>query len=190
VDSLESDPVEPVDETPVPEPAADPALTKTAPLIGHRNLAERQGRQLVDRDGERIGKLEHVYFDVESDEPQFGTVKEGLFGRHLALVPLAGVTIGPDSLQVPISKEQIRLAPKIEPGDLSQADESRLYHHYQLNYRSTEKAAADSYDGNSRPPSRSGCTVAACTPSLVQPRGVESGRRRVAGFDHGDSEMR
>jgi len=116
-------PVEPVDTD---EP------TETTVL--HRDIAEWQGRQLVDCDGERIGKLEHVYFDVESNEPQFGTVKEGLFGRHLALVPLAGVTIGPDSLQVPVTKEQIRVAPKIEPGDLSQADESRLYHHYQLNY--------------------------------------------------------
>jgi hypothetical protein len=49
-------------------------------------------------------------------------------------VPLAGVTIGPDSLQVPVSKEQIKEAPDIDLHDLSQADESRLYHHYQLNY--------------------------------------------------------
>ncbi len=102
--------------------------------VTHRDLAEWQGRELVDCDGERIGKLEEVYFDVETDEPQFGTVKEGLFGRHLVLVPLAGVTIGPDSLQVPVSKAQIKDAPAIELNDLSQADESRLYHHYQLNY--------------------------------------------------------
>ena len=46
-----------------------------------------------------------------------------------------GVTIGPDNLQVPVSKEQVS-APNIElHGDeLSQADESALYHHYELNY--------------------------------------------------------
>jgi hypothetical protein len=27
----------------------------------------------------------------------FGTVKEGLIGRRLTFVPLAGITIGPDS---------------------------------------------------------------------------------------------
>ena len=134
MDPLESDHVEPVDETPVSEPLADPVVTETAPLIGHRNIAEWHGRELVDRDGERIGKLEHVYFDVETEEPQFATVKEGLFGRHLTLVPLVGATIGPDSLQLRVSKEQIRLAPNLEANDLSQADESRLYHHYQLNY--------------------------------------------------------
>jgi hypothetical protein len=121
-------------ETTAPEPQPDPLVTATEPSIGHRNIAEWHGRELIDRDGERIGKLEDVYFDVETDEPQFGTVKEGLFGRHLNFVPLAGATIGPDSLQVPVTKEQVKDAPNIELHDLSQADESQLYHHYQLNY--------------------------------------------------------
>ena len=57
-------------------------------MVTHRNIAEWHGKQLVDRDGERIGKLEDVYVDVETDEPMFGTVKEGLIGRHLTFVPL------------------------------------------------------------------------------------------------------
>lgn len=129
-----TDIVETSADTTASEPQADSEAAKTETTVTHRDLAEWHGRELVDRDGERIGKLEEVYFDVETDEPQFGTVKEGLFGRHLVLVPLAGVTIGPDSLQVPVSKAQIKDAPNIEPNDLSQADESRLYHHYQLNY--------------------------------------------------------
>jgi hypothetical protein len=102
----------------------------------HQNIGEWHGKELVDRNGERIGKLEDVYVDVETNEPMFGTVKEGLIGRHLTFVPLAGITIGPDSLQVPVSKEQVKDAPNIElHGDeLSRADESTLYHHYQLNY--------------------------------------------------------
>jgi sporulation protein YlmC with PRC-barrel domain len=54
---------------------------------------------LVDREGERIGKLQDVYVDVENDEPQFATVKEGVIGRHLTFVPLSGMTIDPDDLQ-------------------------------------------------------------------------------------------
>jgi len=102
----------------------------------HQDIAQWHGKELVDRDGERIGKLEDVYVDVETDEPMFGTVKEGLIGRHLTFVPLGGLTIGPDNLQVAVSKEQVRAAPNIESeGDeLSQTDESSLYHHYQLNY--------------------------------------------------------
>jgi hypothetical protein len=63
-------------------------------------------------------------------------VKEGFIGRHLTFVPLTGITIGPDNLQVPVSKEQVKEAPNIalQGGELSQPDESALYHHYQLNY--------------------------------------------------------
>jgi hypothetical protein len=102
----------------------------------HQSIGEWQGKDLVDREGEKIGKLEDVYFDVETDEPMFGTVKEGLIGRHLTFVPLAGLTIGPDSLQMPVSKEQVKRAPNIElHGDeLSADDESALYHHYALDY--------------------------------------------------------
>jgi uncharacterized protein YrrD len=105
-------------------------------MVTHRNIAEWRGTELVDRNGDKIGKLEDVYVDVETDEPIFGTVKEGLIGRHLTFVPLGGITIGPDNLQLPVSSEQVRDAPDLAlTGDeLSQRDESDLYHHYQLNY--------------------------------------------------------
>ena len=54
------------------------------------NVAEWHGKMLVDREGERIGKLQDVYVDAENDEPQFATVKEGLIGRHLTLCRSAG----------------------------------------------------------------------------------------------------
>jgi hypothetical protein len=100
------------------------------------NVAEWHGKMLIDRDGEKIGKLQDVYVDVETDEPQFGTVKEGLIGRHLTFVPLGGTKVGPDDLQVAVSRQQVKDAPNIEQHgeELSQADESALYHHYELNY--------------------------------------------------------
>jgi sporulation protein YlmC with PRC-barrel domain len=57
------------------------------------NVAEWHGKMLVGRDGERIGKLQDVYVDVENDEPQFATVKEGFIGRHLTVVPLGGIRL-------------------------------------------------------------------------------------------------
>jgi sporulation protein YlmC with PRC-barrel domain len=100
------------------------------------NVAEWHGKMLVDRNGEKIGKLQDVYVDVETDEPQFGTVKEGFIGRHLTFVPLGGIQVGPDQLQVPVTKDQVRSASDIEihGEELSQADESTLYHHFELNY--------------------------------------------------------
>ena len=76
------------------------------------NVAEWHGKMLVDREGEKIGKLQDVYVDVENDEPQFGTVKEGFIGRHLTFVPLGGIKVGPDELQVAVTKEQVQAAPE------------------------------------------------------------------------------
>jgi uncharacterized protein YrrD len=100
------------------------------------NVAEWHGKLLIDSDGEKIGKLQDVYVDVETDEPQFATVKEGFISRHLTFVPLGGITVGPNELQVAVTKEQIESAPNIEQHgeELSQADESALYHHFELNY--------------------------------------------------------
>ncbi len=74
---------------------------------------------------------------METDEPQFATVKEGIvIGRHLTFVPLAGVQVRPDELQVTVTREQVRSAPdlQIHGEELSQTDESALYHHFQQNY--------------------------------------------------------
>ncbi len=105
---------------------------------GHASwsAAQWRGKLLVDSKGDKIGKLQEVYVDVETDQPQFGTVKEGIIGRHLTFVPLGGARVGPDSLVVAVTKEQVRSAPDIDlHGDeLSQADESALYHHFELNY--------------------------------------------------------
>jgi sporulation protein YlmC with PRC-barrel domain len=105
-------------------------------MAKHQNLGDWHGKDLIDSAGEKIGKLQDVYVDVETDEPMFGTVKEGFIGRHLTFVPLAGVTKGPDHLQVAVSADAVKAAPNIElHGDeLSQADESTLYHHYEMNY--------------------------------------------------------
>ena len=105
-------------------------------MAHHQNIAEWHGKTLVDRDGQKIGKLQDVYVDVETEEPMFGTVKEGFIGRHLTFVPRGGIKVGPDELQVAVTREQIKAAPNIEQHgeELSQADESALYHHYELNY--------------------------------------------------------
>jgi sporulation protein YlmC with PRC-barrel domain len=104
------------------------------------SVADWHGKMLVDHDGEKIGKLQDVYVDVETDKPQFATVKEGFIDRHLTFVPLGGIQIGPDDLRVTVTKEQVRSAPEIEMHgqELSQADESALYHHFELNYTPIE----------------------------------------------------
>ena len=105
-------------------------------MITHRNIAEWRGKQLVDRDGDKIGKLEDVYVDVETDEPMFGTVKEG---RDRPPSDLRAAGRDHDRPRQPAGhgvQDQVKDAPNIETEgeELSQTDESTLYHHYELNY--------------------------------------------------------
>src|SRR4026207_2583945 len=92
------------EETTAPAPPGDPEAAATAPGGGP---AAPRGRA-------RSGRLEGVYSDEGTDEPQFGTVKEGFIGRHLTFVPLTGIKISPDELQVTVTREQIKSAPNIE----------------------------------------------------------------------------
>jgi hypothetical protein len=39
----------------------------------HENIGEWHGKDLVDCNGDKIGKLQDVYVDVETNEPMFGT---------------------------------------------------------------------------------------------------------------------
>jgi hypothetical protein len=139
VEASEPDVVDTEAETSATAPAGDVSDGEET-KIRYQGIGEWHGKKLVDRNGKTIGRLDQVYFDVETDEPQFGTFKEGFVVQHLAFVPLQGVTIGPDSLQVAVSRGEIRGAPtmKQEGDELSEADESALYHHYKLNYTPTE----------------------------------------------------
>jgi PRC-barrel domain len=73
-------------------------------MAEHQNIAEWHGKELVDCEGRKVGKLGDVYVDVETDEPMFGTVTENLFARRFTFVPLRGLTIGRDNLQLAVSK--------------------------------------------------------------------------------------
>ncbi len=122
------------------EAEADTTGASDVVAVHHQDLSEWRGRTLHDANGERIGKLEDVYFDTDTDEARFGTVKEGIFSRHLTFVPLVGVTVGPDNLQVATTMADVKNAPNIalEGGQLTADDESVLYHHYRLNYTPLE----------------------------------------------------
>ena len=99
------------------------------------NIADWKGKDLIDRDDEKIGRLEDVYVDTESDRPMFVTVKEGFVSKHLTFVPLAGAAASPDGLRVAVSKAQVKDAPNIDQdGELSQDQEAALYGHYELAY--------------------------------------------------------
>src|SRR5690349_12086982 len=64
------------------------APSEERPMTGkHQSIAEWHGKDLAGDDMRRVGTLADGYADGETDEPMFGTVKEGLFAHHLTFVP-------------------------------------------------------------------------------------------------------
>jgi uncharacterized protein (TIGR02271 family) len=90
-----------------------------------------RGRTLVDREGDKIGKIEDIYLDRRSGEPEWVAVKTGLFGTNVSFVPIHDASPTGDDLRTPYPKDQVKDAPNVDPdGDLSPAEERRLYEHY------------------------------------------------------------
>jgi uncharacterized protein (TIGR02271 family) len=90
-----------------------------------------RGRTLVDRDGDKIGKIEDIYLDRSTGEPEWVAVKTGLFGSNVSFVPIEGADTSGDDLRVSYEKDQVKDAPNVDPdGELSPEEERRLYQHY------------------------------------------------------------
>lgn len=89
------------------------------------------GVDLIDAEGTKVGKIEDIYLDTETQEPEWALVHTGLLGRKLHYVPLRGASVSGDSLQTAYTESQIKGAPGIEPDvELSPQEEAELYQHY------------------------------------------------------------
>jgi uncharacterized protein (TIGR02271 family) len=95
-----------------------------------------RGREIVDVDGDKVGTVEELFRDEDTDQPEWAAVRTGLFGTKLSFVPIEGAEPVGEDVRVPFSKSQIKDAPKIDDtdGELSQDEESQLYEHYGMNY--------------------------------------------------------
>jgi uncharacterized protein (TIGR02271 family) len=94
-----------------------------------------RSKTAVDSDGEKIGTIEEIYLDAETNQPEWLAVKTGLFGSKISFVPIADATDAGDDVRVPYSKAQVKDSPHADPdGQLSQQEEAQLYRHYGLDY--------------------------------------------------------
>src|SRR5918992_845219 len=93
-----------------------------------------RGMKMVDADGDKIGTIEDILLDRHTGNPAWAAVKTGLFGRKHTLVPIRDAEVmGESEVQVPLDKDKVKDAPRIEPdGELSPDEERRLWEHYGL----------------------------------------------------------
>jgi len=89
------------------------------------------GATVVDNDGSKIGKVEEVYLDNASGQPEWVSVKTGLFGSNVSLIPLAQASFSGETMTVPFDKAMVKDAPHHDPAaELSESDEDDLYRYY------------------------------------------------------------
>lgn len=109
------------------------------------------GHDLVDDDGDRIGRIEDIYVDEDTGVPEWVAVTTGLFGTRTSFVPLRGCASDGDVLVAPWDKATVKDAPNAEAdGALSEEEEARLYQHYGLPY-SEERSGSGLPEGGTAP---------------------------------------
>ena len=104
-------------------------------MIDRNAVLQSRGSAVVSSDGEKIGSIEDIYLDRETEEPEWALVKTGLFGSNGTFVPLAEATMTGSDITVPYGKDQVKSAPNMAPdGELTQEQEAELYSYYGLEY--------------------------------------------------------
>jgi PRC-barrel domain protein len=94
-----------------------------------------RGLMLVANGDEPVGRIDAVYVDRTTRQPEWVLVHTGLFGSSRTFVPLTDATKLGDTVRVPHDPGVVREAPRLEPDvDLSESDEARLYAHYGIDY--------------------------------------------------------
>ena len=100
-------------------------------MIGTETISRVIGKDVYDTSGSKIGSASEVYLDDESGQPEWVTVRTGLFGTKESFVPLRDAQLSGEGVRVPVSKNQVKDAPKIDAeGHLSPQEEQELYRYY------------------------------------------------------------
>src|SRR5213595_3855167 len=95
-------------------------------------LDEMRGAPVYDNVGEKIGKVEEIYYDQQTRVPEWIGIGTGFFGTKRVLVPVKGARVSEDSLTVGYSKDQVKDSPDIDEDEISQQCEADLAAYYGL----------------------------------------------------------
>jgi uncharacterized protein (TIGR02271 family) len=97
-------------------------------------LDEMRGGPVYDVDGEKIGKVEEIYYDQQTRIPEWIGIGTGFFGSKRVLVPVKGAAVQDDGLMVAYPKDQVKDSPDIDEEEISQQSEAELASYYGLGY--------------------------------------------------------
>jgi uncharacterized protein (TIGR02271 family) len=118
------------------------------------------GTDVYDTQGKKIGSVGQIYLDNDTGEPEWISVRTGLFGMKESFVPLRQAHWTSNGIVVPYAKDLVKDAPRIEAdAELSPAQESELYNYYGISYttagaaetRTTETRTTETRPTETRP---------------------------------------
>jgi hypothetical protein len=107
-----------------------------------------EGRALLDRDGEKIGKIEEIYLVEETGRPEWALVKLGRLGSRSTLVPLAGADSVAEGVRAAYERSVVSDAPRIS-GDPSEQEVAAVYRHYGIDAGDSSNGGAPAQDQGS-----------------------------------------
>ena len=106
-------------------------------MITKEQVPRIVGHPAYDASHQKIGEVAQVYLDTDSGQPEWMSVRTGMFGTKETFVPLGPAELRGDEVLVPFGADKVRHAPKVTPdgGHLPASEEARLYDYYGLQYR-------------------------------------------------------
>jgi len=117
-------------------------------MIGTETLDRVIGKDVYDEAGQKIGSAGEVYLDDETGQPEWLTVRTGMFGTKESFVPIRDADLTDDGLRVPVSKDRVKDAPKIDTdGHLSPQEEQELYRYYGMGTGTTGQTQTNRTSG-------------------------------------------
>ena len=91
-----------------------------------------RGETVYDSSGEKIGKVDEIFYDDDTNTPEWIGVGTGFFGNKRLLVPVEGASATDDGLTVAYDKARIKDSPDISGDEIDERTEAQLYSHYGL----------------------------------------------------------
>jgi uncharacterized protein (TIGR02271 family) len=146
-------------------------------------VAEWRGRPVYSSEGDKIGSVEEIFYDEQTQKPEWIGIGTGFLRTKRVVVPIHGAEIREDAVHVPHTKDQVKDSPDIDEDEISQETERELYSYYGIPH-SKERSDTVLPEGDGRrrgrKDKRSGEEVTRAEEELrVGKRGVEAGRARL-----------
>jgi uncharacterized protein (TIGR02271 family) len=97
-------------------------------------LLDVRGESVWSNDDQEIGRVEEIFVDEETGQPEWIGIGTGFFGTKRVLVPAQTAEVNENGVYVPYAKDHVKDAPDIDSDEISQSTEAELAGYYGLEY--------------------------------------------------------